>query len=71
MTTLVNDVKCTNGWLTGSMAGKLFTSDVMRRPPHPYHHLRLDLKVRGKTINGALIANAGNGLSHWAELKKV
>ncbi|MFA7160612.1 MAG: serine hydrolase domain-containing protein [Kiritimatiellia bacterium] len=70
LTTLVNEVKLTDGWLTGRFLGKIFTSDVMRRPHHPYHHLGLDLKVRGDVINGAVIATAANGLSHWADLRK-
>lgn len=69
--TLVNEVKFTDGCLTGRMSGKIFTSDIMRRPHHPYHHLSLDLRLRGDVINGAVIAVAANGLSHWAELKKT
>ena len=70
LTTLVNEVKFAGGCLTGRMLGKIFTSDVMRRPHHPYHHLSLDLRLRGKIINGAVISVAANGLSHWADLRK-
>jgi hypothetical protein len=70
LTTLVNDAKFVNGWLTGRMAGNIETGDANRRPHHPYHHLALDLKLRGDVLNGAIVAVAGNSLSHWAELRK-
>jgi hypothetical protein len=69
--TLVNDVKCADGWLSGRMAGHIETDDICRRPYHPFHHIQLDLKVRGDRITGALIQIVGGALSHWVELKKV
>ena len=70
LTTLVNDVKLVDGRLTGKMAGNVFTEDTTRKPPHPFHHLALDLKLRGDTINGAIVAVAGCELNHWVELKR-
>lgn len=69
--TLVHEVTYGNGWLGGRMAGRTETFDACRRPYHPYHHLHLDLKVRGDTITGAVIQIACCALSHWATLKKV
>ena len=70
LTTLVNDVKCQNGWLTGKMAGHIETDDICLQPYHPYHHIQLDLKLRGNVLNGSLIQIVGNALSHWVEFKK-
>ena len=71
LTTLVNDVKFADGWLTGRMSGSVETDDARRRPYHPYHHLQLDLKLRGDVLNGALIAVVGGAVSQWVELKKA
>jgi CubicO group peptidase (beta-lactamase class C family) len=68
--TLVNNLKFADGWITGVMAGRTETYDACRRPYHPYHHIQLDMKLRGDRINGALIQIACCGLSHWVELKK-
>jgi CubicO group peptidase (beta-lactamase class C family) len=68
--TLVHEVTFGNGWLGGRMAGRTETFDACRRAYHPYHHLHLDLKVRGDTITGAVIQIALCALSHWATLKR-
>lgn len=68
--TLVNGVQVTDGRLTGSMLGNVNTGDTTRHPFHPFHHLKLDLKIRGDVINGAVINVAGCELNHWTELKK-
>jgi len=70
LTTLVNDVGLVDGCLTGKIAGNVFTEDTTRKPSHPFHHLALDLRLRGDTINGAVIAVAGCEVNHWAELKR-
>jgi hypothetical protein len=62
------------------MAGDIGTDDTHRRP----YRLVLELKRRGESLNGAVIARthlkeeggapgkrAGNALSHWTELKKA
>ena len=81
LTTLVNDVTLEDGALHGAMLGDLKTEDANRRP----YMLRLDLRLRGRVINGALVAHStvegqpggapgrreGNGLSFWAELTKT
>ena len=69
-TALVNEPRLKNGWLTGTMAGNVFTADTNRKPRHPFHHIKLDLRYRGDRINGALIAVAGCELNHWVELKR-
>lgn len=80
LSTLVNDVKLENGALRGALLGDLKTADANRRP----YELRLDLNLRGRVINGAVVAlstfdgegggapgrRVGNGLSYWAELHK-
>ena len=68
--TLVNDAQVTDGRLTGSMLGNVNTGDTTRHPVHPFHHLKLDLKIRGDVINGAVINVAGCELNHWTELKR-
>ena len=74
--TLVNDARFVDGCLTGKMMGDIGTPDASRRP----HLLHLDLRLRGDTLNGALIAitdhvrgtgRLGNALSHWAALTKA
>ena len=79
--TLVNDVTLEDGALGGTLLGDLKTEDANRRP----YELRLDLRVRGRVINGALVAHStvdgepggapgrrvGNGLSFWAEARKA
>ena len=80
LTSLVNDVEYRDGWLSGGFHGHIGTEDVSRR----LHTLRLDLRLRGDALNGAVMAHTwnkseggapgkrvGNGLSHWAELKRV
>jgi CubicO group peptidase (beta-lactamase class C family) len=72
LTTLLNDARLGDGWLTGRMAGDVGTPDANRRP----YLLHADLKLRGDVLNGALIAisppeaRLGNALSHWAELRR-
>jgi hypothetical protein len=68
--TLVSDARFTDGRLGGRIPGRLPTPDANRRPWHPYHHLSLDLKLRGDVLNGSVVASAGNSLSHWCELRK-
>jgi CubicO group peptidase (beta-lactamase class C family) len=73
MKTLVNDTKLEEDCLTGRMYGDIGTEDANRRP----YHLHLDLKRRGDTLNGAVIAithqpsRSGHALSHWVEVKRV
>jgi len=69
--TLVNHAELIDGWLTGQFAGSPETSDALRRPRHPLHHLQLDLKHRAGRITGALGQSAGNTLAHWVELDKT
>lgn len=78
---LVNDVRFQEDSLTGQMLSTLDTEDAVRRP----HLLQLDLKLRGRVLNGAVYAltilphgeggapgkRLGNGLSHWTELAKA
>ena len=70
LVTLVNDAKLEDGHLTGKMAGNVCTGDTTRFPRHPFHHLELDLKLRGEVLNGALINVAGCELNHWVELRR-
>jgi len=71
--TLVNDPQLKDGRLTGKLLGDVGTEDANRKP----YHLQLDLKQRGDVLNGAVVAMSlpsvrlGNGLSHWAELRKT
>ncbi len=80
LTALVNAPTFEDDRIGGMMAGTLPTEDVNRRR----HNLRLDLRLRGRAIDGALVAHTdndeeggapgrrmGNALSHWAELRKV
>jgi len=68
---LVTDARFSDDKLSGRIPGRLNTPDANRRSWHPYHHLALDLKLRGGNIlNGAIVAVAGNSLSHWCELRK-
>ena len=67
---LVASAKFSSGRLSGSMAGRLDTPDANRREWRPHHHLDLDLKLRGDVLNGAIVAIAGNSLSHWCELRR-
>lgn len=68
--TLVTNARFSAGWLGGSMSGRLNIADSNRRPWHPWHHLDLDLKLRGDVLNGTVAAIVGNSLSQWAELRK-
>jgi hypothetical protein len=52
------------------MAGRLDTPDANRRVWRPQHHLDLDLKLQGDVLNGAIVAIAGNSLSHWCQLRR-
>ncbi|HZG69100.1 MAG TPA: serine hydrolase domain-containing protein [Herpetosiphonaceae bacterium] len=80
LTALVNDPTFEDERIGGVMIGALPTEDVNRRRLD----LRLDLRLRGRTIDGALVAHTdndeeggapgqrvGNGLSHWTELRKA
>ncbi len=76
---LVNDVKWSQDALTGRMYGDLPGTEV--RPPYLLH---LDLKLRGRLLNGALVARTelahpqggaphrrmGDALSYWLELRR-
>ncbi len=78
---LVNDLQFRNDCLTGRFLGDLGTPDASRRP----HHLHLDLRLRGRALNGALIARTeivgasggapgrrmGDALSHWMEVRRT
>ena len=71
--TLLNEVKLEDGHLTGKLMEDVGTEDANRRP----YQLHADLKLRGDSLNGALIAithhpsRSGHALSHWVEVKKV
>ena len=73
MKTLLNDARLEEDRLSGRMYGNIGTEDANRRPSH----LHLDLKRRGDTLTGALVAvstpgkRVGNALSHPVELKKL
>ena len=69
--TLVNDLACVDGWISGKMAGHIETDDVCRRPYHPYHHVQLDLKLREDRLTGALVQIMGDSLGHWVELHRA
>ena len=67
---VVTDARIADGRLTGRMGGRIRTSDSNRGRWHPGHHLDIDLNLRGETLNGAIIAVAGNALSYWVELHR-
>jgi CubicO group peptidase (beta-lactamase class C family) len=67
---LVVNAEFSNGYFSGSMAGRIHTPDANRREWRPQHHVDLDLKLRGDVLNGAIVAIAGNSLSHWCELRR-
>jgi len=69
LTVLVNQARLEGTHFTGTMAGTVETRDVLRHPRHPFHHLQLDLHLRSKVLNGAVIAIAGCALGHWAHLE--
>jgi CubicO group peptidase (beta-lactamase class C family) len=70
-TTLVNDACLREGWLTGTMAGRIETEDACRHPYRPDDHLELDLRLRDEgRITGAVIHVARDALSHWVDLRK-
>jgi CubicO group peptidase (beta-lactamase class C family) len=72
--TRVLDLRFQDGFLRGRLAGDLSTEDANRRS----YDLRLDLKLRGRVLNGGLVAMSpwpgsdrlGNALTHWVELRK-
>ena len=70
--TLLNNVRFENEYLKGVMTSDIKTEDANRRP----YDLHVDLKLRGRVLNGSLIAisrpanRVGNGLAHWIELSK-
>ena len=69
---LWNDVRWSDGLLSGRMLGNIGTDDAGRRP----YALSFSLKLRGDVLNGAASAistpgrRAGNALTQWVELKK-
>ncbi|MGQ9610320.1 MAG: serine hydrolase domain-containing protein [bacterium] len=69
---LLNDVSFKDDTLTGKMVGDIGTEDANRLP----YHLHVSLKLRGKILNGAMMAislpmpRLGNALSHWMELER-
>jgi len=71
LSSLVNDARFVDGWISGRMMGSVETADANRRPRHPGHHLGLELKMRGTSLKGAIISVAWNSLAHWAEFHKV
>jgi CubicO group peptidase (beta-lactamase class C family) len=71
---LVNEARLEDGFLRGVFAATIGTSDADRMP----HDLQLDLKLRGSTLNGGVVARSratrkrlGHALTHWAELKRA
>ena len=72
LTTLLNDVRWQDRWLTGRLSGDIGTADASRRP----YYLHADLRQRENRLEGALIASSlpgtrfGNALSHWVSLTK-
>jgi CubicO group peptidase (beta-lactamase class C family) len=72
MWTLLNDSVFDDGYLRGKIMGDIGTEDANRLP----YHLHLVLKLRGRVLNGSMIAmsqpgkRAGNALSHWVEVRK-
>jgi hypothetical protein len=69
---LWNDVRWSDGFLSGRMLGNIGTDDAGRRP----YALSFSLKLRGDVLNGAASAismpgrRSGNALTQWVELKK-
>lgn len=70
--TLLNFVSFQGGELKGRMLGDVGTDDAGRRP----YTLSLDLKLRGKVLNGSATAvsiaapRVGSALSYWVELSR-
>ena len=73
LTTLLNEPDFKEGRLTGRTLGDIGTEDAARRP----YELRVDLTLRGETLNRAITAlslpgkRPGNALTQWAELQKI
>lgn len=71
MTTLLNDPSFKDDTLTGRFNADIGTDDANKHP----NHLRLNLKLRDKTLNGPTHVistphnRSGNALSYWTELK--
>jgi hypothetical protein len=71
--TVLNGAELSDGYLKGMFAGDIGTEDANRRP----YTLRLEVKLRGETLNGSLIAQSlpgrwiGNALTHWIELDRA
>jgi hypothetical protein len=69
---LINDSTFDDGYLRGKMMGDIGTEDANRLP----YQLHLELKLRGRVLDGSMIAmsqpghRAGNALSHWVEVRK-
>jgi CubicO group peptidase (beta-lactamase class C family) len=74
---LVNDARVEDGFLRGTVAASVGTSDAGRMP----YDLQLDLKVRGEgknaMLNGGVVARSrvtrqriGHALTHWAQLTR-
>jgi len=73
----VEDLRYHNGWVSGRINGEIDTPEV-----HRPHRLILDLRLRGRTLNGAVVAAGYRGneegragrlasnLSHWVELRR-
>lgn len=68
--TLVNDPTFKDGWFSGKMLGNVNTPDTTRNPYHPFHHIKLDLKLRGDVVNGAAMNVSGCQLNHWTVLRR-
>jgi CubicO group peptidase (beta-lactamase class C family) len=70
--TLLNRPGFTDGILTGLFAGDIKNEDARGRP----YQLRLDLKLRGDVLNGAVTAitlpdsRGSSAVTHWVELKR-
>jgi len=71
--TLLNAPSFTDATLSGLFAGDIGTADANRRP----YQLRLEVKLRGNTLNGGVTAQSvpanrvGNALTSWIELKRM
>jgi hypothetical protein len=70
--TLLDRPGFTDGILTGLFAGDIKNEDARGRP----YQLRLDLKLRGDVLNGAVTAitrpdsRGSSAVTHWVELKR-
>ena len=70
--TLLNNARFDGEYLRGGFRGDIGTEDANRTD----HVLSFELRLRGDTLNGSVIAitlpnvRLGNALTHWAELRR-